>query len=44
MINERVKYTANTGVGLLSAANANIDGTGTLVSIIIINKLKSYSL
>lgn len=34
MMNERAKYTANTGVGLLSTANANIDGTGTLVSII----------
>jgi hypothetical protein len=34
MINERAKYTANTGVGLLSVANANIDGTGTLVTII----------
>lgn len=34
MVNERVKYTANTGTGLISTANANIDGTGTLVSII----------
>ena len=27
-INERVKFTANTGMLLLSAANTNIDGTG----------------
>ena len=34
MINERVKYTANTGMGLISAANANLDGSGTVVTIL----------
>lgn len=31
---QRVKYTANTGMGLISTANSNLDGTGTLVNII----------
>jgi hypothetical protein len=31
---QRVKYTANTGKALISVANANLDGTGTLVSVI----------
>ncbi|MGZ3949110.1 MAG: hypothetical protein ACXVDZ_12200 [Bacteroidia bacterium] len=34
MINERVKYTANTGMGLISAANTNLDGSGTVVTIL----------
>jgi hypothetical protein len=34
MINERAKFTANTGSGLLSVANSGINGTGTLVDII----------
>ena len=33
-IGQRVKYTANTGVGLLSTANSNLDGSGTLVTIL----------
>lgn len=33
-INEKVKYTANTGIGLLSTANSNLDGTGTIVSLL----------
>lgn len=34
MINERIKYTANTGMGIISTANSNLDGTGTTVGII----------
>lgn len=34
MINERAKYTANTGMGLISVANTNLDGTGTVVTIL----------
>lgn len=34
MINERVKYTANTGTVLISTANTNLDGTGTLGTVI----------
>lgn len=34
-INEKVKYTANTGTGLLSTANPNLDGSGTIVSLLI---------
>lgn len=33
-LGQRVNYTANTGKGLISAANANLDGSGTIVSII----------
>ncbi len=33
-INERAKYTANTGMVLLNTANTNTDGTGTLGTII----------
>jgi hypothetical protein len=32
--NERVMYTANTGIALISTANSNINGTGTIVNII----------
>lgn len=31
---ESTNYTANTGVGLISTANSNLDGTGTLVTIL----------
>jgi hypothetical protein len=34
MINERAKYTANTGTALISTANTNLDGSGTLGSVI----------
>lgn len=34
-IGQRVKYTSNTGMGLISTANSNLDGTGTIVTIII---------
>lgn len=34
MINERAKYTSNTGMAIISAANPNRDGSGTVVSII----------
>jgi hypothetical protein len=34
MINERVKYTANTGIALISAANSSRNGSGTIVSVI----------
>ena len=30
---DSTNYTANTGVGLISAANSNLDGTGTVVTI-----------
>jgi hypothetical protein len=33
-INERAKYTANTGMAQISVANSNLNGTGTLYSII----------
>ena len=32
-INERVRYTANTGTGVVSVANTNRNGTGTLVDV-----------
>ncbi len=34
MINERVKYTANTSWGVVSVANTNLNGTGAIVSIV----------
>lgn len=35
MICTRAKYTANTGIGLISTANSNLDGsTGTYVTVI----------
>ena len=33
-INEKVKYTANTGTAALSTANPNLDGTGTIATVI----------
>lgn len=33
-INERAKYTANTGTVLISTANSNLDGTGTLGTLL----------
>jgi hypothetical protein len=33
-IGERVNYTANTGTALVSAANSNLDGSGTLVTLL----------
>lgn len=33
-INEKVNYTANTGNGLLTTANSNLDGTGSTVTIL----------
>jgi len=33
-INERAKYTANTGSVLISTANTNINGTGTIGMVI----------
>lgn len=34
MLNQRVKYTAKTGIAIVSAANVNLDGSGTLVDLI----------
>ncbi len=34
MLNERVKYTGNTQHAIISRANSNLDGTGTLVDLI----------
>jgi hypothetical protein len=34
MMNERVKYTANTATASISTANANLDGTGTIADLI----------
>lgn len=34
MINERAKYTANTGTTIISTANTNLDGTGTLGTVL----------
>jgi hypothetical protein len=31
---QRVKYTANTGLAAISTANSNLDGTGTLTTLI----------
>ena len=33
-INERAKYTANTGIVKISTANTNIDGTGTIATVL----------
>lgn len=33
-INERVRYTANTGSGVVSVANTNRNGTGTLADVL----------
>ena len=33
-IGERKKYTAVNGLGLVSTANANLDGTGTIATIV----------
>jgi hypothetical protein len=33
-INERAKFTANTGMALVNTANANLDGTGTTVTLL----------
>lgn len=33
-INERAKYTANTGIALLSTANGELDGSGTLGTVL----------
>lgn len=33
-IGESAKYTANTGTATLSAANSNLDGTGTLETVL----------
>ena len=35
MINERVKYTANTGMGLISTGNTALDGSGAGVVTIL---------
>jgi hypothetical protein len=34
MINERVQYTAHTSTAVISAANPNLDGTGTTVAVL----------
>ncbi|MBN8696474.1 MAG: hypothetical protein J0L87_08090 [Bacteroidetes bacterium] len=34
MINERAKYTANLGAVTISTANSNLDGTGTISTLI----------
>lgn len=31
---ESTNYTANTGIGLISTANSNLDGSGTLITIL----------
>lgn len=33
-IGQRTKYTASTGIAYLTAANANLDGTGTTYTVI----------
>ncbi|MGZ3862500.1 MAG: hypothetical protein ACXVPN_02705 [Bacteroidia bacterium] len=33
-IGQRAKFTGNTGMALISTANTNLDGTGTIVSVI----------
>ncbi len=34
MLMERIKFTGNTAIAVLSTANTNLDGTGTIVDII----------
>lgn len=34
MLAERVKFTGNTAIAVLSTANSNLDGTGTIVNLI----------
>ncbi len=34
MLNQRAKYTANYGAVVISAANANLDGSGTLGTVL----------
>ena len=34
-INERVKYTAHTGMAQISTANSNLDGSGTLADVLV---------
>lgn len=33
-INERVNYTANTGTAVISTANTNLNGTGTITTVL----------
>lgn len=33
-IGQRIKYTANTGVAIMTTANANLDGTGTISRVL----------
>lgn len=39
---ESTNFTANTGLGLISTANANLDGTGTLVTILTAGAAVTY--
>jgi len=39
---DSINYTANTGSGLISAANSNLDGTGTLVTILTAGSSSTY--
>ena len=34
MLMERIKFTGNTAIAVISVANTNLDGTGTIVDII----------
>lgn len=34
MLSELAKYTANTGMGIVTTANTGLDGTGSLVTIL----------
>ena len=34
MLNERAKYTANTGIAIINTANTALDGSGTLVTLL----------
>jgi hypothetical protein len=34
-INEKVKYTANTGMALLQTGNSNLDGSGDIYTVLI---------
>lgn len=38
-IGERAKYTANTGMAEMSVANSNLDGSGTLYTVLQSNSL-----
>lgn len=39
---DTTQYTANTGIGSISAANSNLDGTGTLITVLTAGASATY--